>query len=122
MRFDRIAVLLHDPVRYLPCLQEALDRAEIPAYFALGRGGRGPEGARCSRCSPAPPKIFRGATPNIFRSARCPRAYAQTRRATQRLILNCPRARSAAICVMCLRRRMRLGLKIAHARRGDGNR
>ncbi len=36
VRFDRIAVLLHDPVRYLPCLQEALDRADIPAYFALG--------------------------------------------------------------------------------------
>lgn len=36
VRFDRIAVLLHDPVRYLPCLQEALDRANIPAYFALG--------------------------------------------------------------------------------------
>ncbi|MGH7780757.1 MAG: PD-(D/E)XK nuclease family protein [Candidatus Binataceae bacterium] len=36
VRFDKIAVLLHDPVRYLPCLQEALDRAGIPAYFALG--------------------------------------------------------------------------------------
>jgi RecB family exonuclease len=36
VRFDRIAILLHDPVRYLPCLQEALDRADIPAYFALG--------------------------------------------------------------------------------------
>ncbi len=34
--FDRIAVLLHDPARYLPYLEEALDRAQIPAYFALG--------------------------------------------------------------------------------------
>ncbi|MDB5108453.1 MAG: ATP-dependent nuclease, subunit, partial [Candidatus Binatus sp.] len=39
--FDRIAVLLHDPIRYAPYLQEALARAEIPAYFA--RGTRRPE-------------------------------------------------------------------------------
>ncbi|HSY79109.1 MAG TPA: PD-(D/E)XK nuclease family protein [Verrucomicrobiae bacterium] len=39
--FDRIAVLLHDPVRYAPHLQEALARADIPAYFA--RGTRRPE-------------------------------------------------------------------------------
>ena len=39
--FDRIAVLLHDPVRYVPYLQEALARADIPAYFA--RGTRRPE-------------------------------------------------------------------------------
>ncbi|MGB8683783.1 MAG: PD-(D/E)XK nuclease family protein [Candidatus Binatus sp.] len=39
--FDRIAVLLHDPIRYAPYLQEALARAEIPAYFA--RGARRPE-------------------------------------------------------------------------------
>jgi RecB family exonuclease len=39
--FDRIAVLIHDPVRYAPYLQEALARAEIPAYFA--RGTRRPE-------------------------------------------------------------------------------
>ncbi len=34
--FDRIAVLLHDPIRYAPYLQEALARADIPAYFAHG--------------------------------------------------------------------------------------
>ncbi len=34
--FDRVAVLLHDPVRYAPYLQEALARADIPAYFAHG--------------------------------------------------------------------------------------
>ena len=39
--FDRIAVLLHDPIRYAPYLQEALARADIPAYFA--RGTRRPE-------------------------------------------------------------------------------
>jgi hypothetical protein len=39
--FDRIAVLLHDPIRYAPYLQEALARAQIPAYFA--RGTRRPE-------------------------------------------------------------------------------
>ncbi len=39
--FDRISVLLHDPIRYAPYLQEALARAEIPAYFA--RGTRRPE-------------------------------------------------------------------------------
>jgi len=39
--FDRISVLLHDPVRYAPYLQEALARADIPAYFA--RGTRRPE-------------------------------------------------------------------------------
>src|SRR5277367_3145827 len=39
--FDRIAVLLHDPIRYAPYLQEALARAGISAYFA--RGTRRPE-------------------------------------------------------------------------------
>src|SRR5258707_500992 len=39
--FDRIAVLLHEPIRYAPYLQEALARAQIPAYFA--RGTRRPE-------------------------------------------------------------------------------
>lgn len=39
--FDQIAVLLHEPVRYAPYLQEALARACIPAYFA--RGTRRPE-------------------------------------------------------------------------------
>jgi RecB family exonuclease len=34
VRFDRIAVLLRDPVRYGPYLQEALARAGIPAHFA----------------------------------------------------------------------------------------
>ena len=34
-------MLLHDPVRYAPYLQEALARADIPAYFA--RGTRRPE-------------------------------------------------------------------------------
>jgi ATP-dependent helicase/nuclease subunit B len=36
LRFDRIAVLLHDPVRYAPYLEEALERAAIPAYFVNG--------------------------------------------------------------------------------------
>src|SRR5258708_3244767 len=39
--FDKIAVLLHEPIRYAPYLQEALSRAGIPAYFA--RGTRRPE-------------------------------------------------------------------------------
>jgi len=39
--FDQVAVLLHDPLRYAPYLQEALARAGIPAYFA--RGTRRPE-------------------------------------------------------------------------------
>ncbi len=34
VRFDRIAVLLRDPVRYVPYLQEALARAKIPAHFS----------------------------------------------------------------------------------------
>jgi ATP-dependent helicase/nuclease subunit B len=34
--FDRIAVALHAPGRYVPYLQEALDRAGIPACFARG--------------------------------------------------------------------------------------
>jgi ATP-dependent helicase/nuclease subunit B len=34
--FDRIAVLLHAPVRYAPYLEEALHRAGIPAWFARG--------------------------------------------------------------------------------------
>ncbi|MBF6568621.1 MAG: PD-(D/E)XK nuclease family protein [Candidatus Binataceae bacterium] len=34
--FDRMAILLHAPERYTPYLREALDRAEIPAYFSRG--------------------------------------------------------------------------------------
>ena len=34
--FDRIAVLLHAPVRYSPYLEEALARAVIPARFSRG--------------------------------------------------------------------------------------
>ncbi len=34
--FDQIAVLLHAPAQYLPHLQEALRRAEIPAYYCAG--------------------------------------------------------------------------------------
>jgi ATP-dependent helicase/nuclease subunit B len=41
VRFDQIAVLLHDPERYQPYLQEAFARAGIPAHFA--RGTRRPE-------------------------------------------------------------------------------
>jgi ATP-dependent helicase/nuclease subunit B len=39
--FDSIAVLLHDPVRYAPYLEEMFDRAGIPACFT--RGSRRPE-------------------------------------------------------------------------------
>ena len=41
VHFDQIAVLLHDPERYQPYLQEAFARAEIPAHYA--RGTRRPE-------------------------------------------------------------------------------
>ena len=41
--FDRIAVLLHAPAQYTPHLEEALRRADIPAYFA--RGTARPESA-----------------------------------------------------------------------------
>ncbi|HEV3110541.1 MAG TPA: PD-(D/E)XK nuclease family protein [Candidatus Binataceae bacterium] len=34
--FDQIAVLLHAPGQYLPHLQEALRRADIPAYYCAG--------------------------------------------------------------------------------------
>lgn len=34
--FDRIAIALHAPGRYVPYLEEALDRAGIPACFARG--------------------------------------------------------------------------------------
>ena len=34
--FDQIAVLLHAPGQYVAHLQEALRRAEIPAYYAAG--------------------------------------------------------------------------------------
>jgi RecB family exonuclease len=34
MAFDRIAVLLHDPIRYVAHLKEALARAGVPAFFA----------------------------------------------------------------------------------------
>jgi ATP-dependent helicase/nuclease subunit B len=41
IRFDQIAVLLHDPERYQPYLQEAFARGGIPAHYA--RGTRRPE-------------------------------------------------------------------------------
>jgi ATP-dependent helicase/nuclease subunit B len=44
VRFDRIAVLLHDPERYIPYLHEALARARIPAWFARGARRPRPEG------------------------------------------------------------------------------
>jgi ATP-dependent helicase/nuclease subunit B len=34
--FDQMAILLHAPAQYLPHLEEALRRAEIPAYFCAG--------------------------------------------------------------------------------------
>ncbi|RMH19519.1 MAG: PD-(D/E)XK nuclease family protein [Acidobacteria bacterium] len=34
--FDRVAILLRDPRTYLPLVEEALSRAEIPAYFSRG--------------------------------------------------------------------------------------
>lgn len=34
--FDRIAIVLHGPSRYASYLEEALDRAGVPAYFARG--------------------------------------------------------------------------------------
>ncbi len=42
--FDKIAVLLHAPIRYAPYLEEALDRAGIPAYFARGTARPEPGG------------------------------------------------------------------------------
>ncbi|MBS1876547.1 MAG: exodeoxyribonuclease V subunit gamma [Acidobacteria bacterium] len=35
-RFDRIAILLRNPERYQPLIEEALRRARIPAYFSRG--------------------------------------------------------------------------------------
>ncbi len=42
--FDRIAVLLHASTRYAPYLEEALRRAEVPAYFARGTARPEPGG------------------------------------------------------------------------------
>ncbi|MGH7914419.1 MAG: PD-(D/E)XK nuclease family protein, partial [Candidatus Binataceae bacterium] len=42
--FDRIAVALHAPGRYVPYLEEALDRAAIPACFARGASRPEPGG------------------------------------------------------------------------------
>ena len=50
--FDRIAVALHAPGRYVPYLEEALDRAGIPACFARGAHparARRPRSARAAR-------------------------------------------------------------------------
>ncbi len=35
-RFDEVAILLRDPARYQPMVEEALRRASIPAYFSRG--------------------------------------------------------------------------------------
>ncbi len=42
--FDKIAVLLHAPGRYAQHLEEALDRAGVPAYFARGTSRPEPGG------------------------------------------------------------------------------
>ena len=42
--FDRIAVALHAPGRYVPYLEEALARAAIPACFARGASRPEPGG------------------------------------------------------------------------------
>jgi len=42
--FDRIAVLLHAPIRYGPYLEEALGRAGVPAWFARGSSRPEPGG------------------------------------------------------------------------------
>ena len=36
MPFDDVAILLRDPSSYLPLVEDALQRAEIPAYFTRG--------------------------------------------------------------------------------------
>jgi ATP-dependent helicase/nuclease subunit B len=42
--FDRIAIVLHGPSRYASYLEEALDRAGVPAYFARGAARPEPGG------------------------------------------------------------------------------
>ena len=42
--FDRIAIVLHGPSRYTAYLEEALDRAGVPAYFARGAARPEPGG------------------------------------------------------------------------------
>ncbi|HEX3409207.1 MAG TPA: hypothetical protein VHS07_02955, partial [Candidatus Binataceae bacterium] len=44
IRFDRIAIVLHGPTRYTAYLEEAFDRAGIPAYFARGAARPEPGG------------------------------------------------------------------------------
>lgn len=43
-RFDDIAILLRNPERYQPMLEDALRRAEIPAYFSRGTKRPDPAG------------------------------------------------------------------------------
>jgi len=43
-RFDQIAILLRDPPRYQPMIEEALRRARIPAYFSRGTSRPDPGG------------------------------------------------------------------------------
>lgn len=42
--FDRIAILLRDPVRYQPLVEDALRRAGIPEYFSRGTARPDPAG------------------------------------------------------------------------------
>ena len=70
--FDRIAVLLHEPIRYAPYLQEALARAGIPAYFARGTRRPEPGGRALLALLGCAAGVFpRVALANIFRSRRC---------------------------------------------------
>lgn len=43
-RFDRLAVVVRDPASYMPLLEDALRRAEIPAYFSRGTSRPDPAG------------------------------------------------------------------------------
>ncbi len=44
MPFDDVAILLRDPSSYLPLVEDALQRAEIPAYFTRGTARPHPAG------------------------------------------------------------------------------
>ena len=42
--FDRVAILLRNPERYQPLVEEALRRAGIPSYFSRGSARPDPAG------------------------------------------------------------------------------
>ena len=80
IRFDRIAILLRSPHAYRAHLEEALRRAEIPAYFARGVLRPGPSRALLALLACAAERLSARRFAEYSRSARSPTPRARRTR------------------------------------------